>query len=204
MSSVKYGVVLAALLLGVAASAKAQLGVYGEVTGERISSITCVDPQHECASNDGVARPYGAEVGAQYDFRNYGPVLIGFDVRGYVKNSNKSAAYYLGSGDAVRDYGALGGVRATFHTPYKLLRPYAEVAAGLSRTNAALVAPEAGSSVVEQYQDYTKIEGLVGLDLALFPMVDIRAIEFGAGEMFGPSSHPTQQIGVGIVFHLTR
>jgi len=45
---------------------------------------------------------------------------------------------------------------------------------------------------------------LAGLDLALFQNVDLRVIELGAGEIFGPSSHSIQSIGLGIVFHTTR
>jgi hypothetical protein len=48
------------------------------------------------------------------------------------------------------------------------------------------------------------VQGFAGLDLALFSNVDFRAIEFGAGELFGPSSHGVQTIGLGIVFHTTR
>jgi hypothetical protein len=48
------------------------------------------------------------------------------------------------------------------------------------------------------------VQGFVGLDLALFQNFDFRPIEFGVGEMFGPSSHNVQSIGLGIVFHTAR
>ena len=206
MSGMKFwqGCGLAAALVWGASAARAQVGVYGTITGERITSITCGDPQNRCASNDGVARPYGATFGAQYDFRNYGPVLLGFDARGAVLNSNKSAAYYIGGQNTVRHYEALGGVRGTFRTPFHVLRPYVEGAAGLGRTNAIYVAPTATQPSVEQYRNYTQVMGFAGLDLALFPVLDVRIIEFGGGAIFGDSTHSVQQVGIGVVFHLPR
>jgi hypothetical protein len=53
-------------------------------------------------------------------------------------------------------------------------------------------------------QNYTQIQGMVGLDLALFQNVDFRPIEVGVGELFGPASHNIQSIGLGVVFHTAR
>jgi hypothetical protein len=175
------------------AAAHAQLGVYGTVSAENFRSVTCIDPRG-CASSGGLVRPYGGTIGAYYDFRNYGPVRLGADVRGVFLNSNKSAVTNSGGTDYTRHYSGLGGARATFRTPFKVLRPYLQVSAGFARTNAA-------STV---YQNFTQVQGFAGLDLALFSNVDFRAIEFGAGELFGPSSHGVQTIGLGIVFHTTR
>ncbi len=183
--------------LGCVSAAQAQLGVYGMVSAERLKGITCVDPQNNCASNDGTVRPYGGTVGAYYDLRSYGPVRFGVDVRTSFLNSNKSAYAYQGGDDLARHYSALGGLRATFNTPFKVLRPYAQISAGLGRTNATVPPPVF-------YQNFTQVQGFVGLDLALFPGVDFRAIELGDGQMFGPSSHNIQSIGIGIVFHTSR
>lgn len=176
---------------------RAQLGVYGTVTGERMGGFTCTDPRGVCASSGGTVRPYGGSFGAYYDFRSIGPVRLGVDLRGSVLNSNKSATTYTSSTDAVRHYAVLGGVRGEFHTPFRWLYPYAQVSAGYGRTNAA-------STLVTQYSNYTQVQGFVGADVPLLPMLDLRAIELGAGEVFGPSSHSIQSIGIGVVFHTAR
>lgn len=189
-----FSALMVALLAG---RAQAQFGVYGMVTGERVTSIKCIDPTGVCAATSGTARPYGGTFGVQYDFKTYGPVTLGGDFRGAVLNSNKRADTFSGSANITRHYEALGGVRAVFATPFKILRPYAQVSAGLGRANVDSTNPA-------MYQNHGQVEGFAGLDLALFPSVDIRAIEFGAGEMFGSGSHGIQQVGLGIVFHLPR
>lgn len=187
--------VAALAFAGLATAAHAQLGVYGMVQGENIKNITCVDPSGTCAAANGTAKPWGGTVGAYYDFKNFGPVRLGGDVRGSFLNANKSAFSYQGGGGLVRHYSFLGGARATVRTPFHVLRPYAQISGGLGRTNAT--APGG-------YGDYGQVQGFVGLDLALFPALDFRAIEFGAGEIFGSNSHSIQSVGIGIVFHTSR
>jgi hypothetical protein len=135
--------------------------------------------------------------GAYYDFRSIGPIRLGVDLRGSVLNSNKSATTYASSVDLVRQYSALGGLRGEFKTPFRWLHPYAQLSGGLMHSNAA-------STVFTTYQNYTQLEGFAGADVTLMPFLDLRAIELGAGEAFGPSSHSIQSIGIGIVFHTPR
>ena len=188
--------------LGCVSAARAQFAAYGMVNGERLKAVTCTDQQNTCASNDGVLRPYGGTLGAYYDFRTYGPVTLGADVRASFLNSNKSAFTFQGGPDFARHFSALGGARATFRTPFKVLRPYVQVSAGLGRTDATT--PPVLPSLNLIYQNFTQVQGFAGLDLALFDNIDLRAVEFGAGEMFGSGSHTIQTIGVGLVFHMTR
>jgi hypothetical protein len=183
-------------------AARAQFAAYGTISAERLKSITCTDQQNLCASNDGMVRPYGGTLGAFYDFRTYGPVTLGVDARGSFLSSSKSAFSYQGGADLVRHFSVLGGGRATFKTPFKVLRPYVQISAGLGRTNA--VTPPTLPALSLVYENFTQVQGFAGLDLALFQNVDIKAIEFGAGELFGSSSHSIQSIGIGIVFHTTR
>ncbi|HEX4154785.1 MAG TPA: hypothetical protein VHY48_04150 [Acidobacteriaceae bacterium] len=185
------------LFLFVSIAARAQFGVYGTVTGERVTGFICQDPQGHCAASNGTVKPYGGTFGGYYDFRSLGPFRVGVDLRGSVLNSNKSATLYASSTDLVRHYAALGGLRAEARTPFHWLHPYVEAAAGLGRSNATSV-------VATQYQNYTQVQGFVGADITLLPMLDLRAIELGAGEMFGPSSHSIQSIGIGVVFHTGR
>ena len=88
-------------------------------------------------------------------------------------------------------------MRASIATPIRILHPYAEVLAGYAKTNAA-------STNVQVYSNYTQVQALVGLDIAVLPYLDIRAIEFGAGALLGVDTHSTQSIGAGVVFHLPR
>lgn len=180
-----------------ASPARAQFAVYGTVTGERMAGFTCQAVNSQCASSGGAVRPFGGNFGLYYDFRNLGPFRIGADLRGNVFSSNKSATEYLGGAGVVRQYGALGGVRASIALPMKILHPYVEGAAGYAKTNAASTTPEL-------YSNYTQVEGLVGLDIAVLPYIDLRAVEFGAGALFGPNTHGTLSVGAGLVFHMPR
>jgi hypothetical protein len=179
--------------LGSATVAQAQFAAYGMVSAERVGGYICGETSGACASTDGKERPYGGTVGAFYDFRSFGPVRVGVDLRGNFLNASKSATAYKAAPDLERYNSGLGGLRATFRTPFRVLRPYAQVSGGFTRALR-----EGGG------QNYTQIQGLVGLDLALFENVDFRPIEFGIGELFGSSSHSIQSIGLGVVFHTTR
>ena len=180
---------VAALLCG-ASSSRAQFSIYGTVTGERVGGFTCTDPQSRCADNDGKERPFGSNFGAFYDFKKFGPALIGADLRGGVTNANKSATEYGSSSDLVRHYSALVGPRASFRTPLKALKPYAEILGGYARYNDANVTTQNG-----------QIQGYVGLDISIIPLLDLRAIEVGEGAIFGSGTHNVQSIGAGLVLH---
>ena len=177
--------------------AHGQFAVYGTVNGERAGGFTCQAVGGVCATTNGTVHPYGGVFGVFYDFRNLGPVRFGADLRGDIMTSNKSAVEYEGGAGVVRQYGALGGIRASVGTPITILHPYVEALGGYAKTNAA-------STNVEVYSNYTQVQGLVGLDITVLPYLDIRGIEFGAGALFGPSTHSTESIGAGLVFHFPR
>ena len=187
----------------------AQIGLYATVTGGRMGGITCLDPQHVCASNDGVVRPYGTTFGGYYEFRTYGPARVGFDVRGSVLNTNKPADLYQASTDNIRHYTALGGLRASFATPFKYLRPYAQVDGGFARSNAVgeyhtVAAGLSPFNPALDFRNYGQVQGVVGVDVPLFSVLELRAIEFTDGEMFGPSTHNIGSLSAGIVVRLGR
>ena len=189
-------------LVAVAASlfalpARAQFGAYATITGERVTGFQCQATNGPCASNDGSVRPFGSNFGVYYDFRNIGPVRIGADLRGGVMTANKSATEYQSGSGLVRHYDALAGIRGSIGTPIRILRPYAEIAGGYAKSNAA-------SLDTTVYANYTQVQGLVGVDVAITPFFDIRAIELGAGALFGTGTHSTQSIGAGLVFHFPR
>ena len=189
---------LALLAVGAApfcTAAHAQFGVFGTVTGARIGNVTCTPHTTvgTCASGTTTDKPYGANFGGYYEFRSFGPVRFGVEIRGGVLNANKDPGANIASSDLIREYTALGGVRGSVGTPIHWLRPYAEFAAGYAKFGP-----------VYAYNTYTKAEGLVGVDVPVAPFLDIRAIELGAGALFGNGTHGTQSIGAGLVFHTLR
>ena len=198
----------AAVALSVSFAAHAQLAIYGTFDGERVSGFTCQAPTGTCASPDGTVRPFGGNFGAYYDFRSYGPVRLGVDLRGDVFSANKSAVEYEGGSGINKFYGVLGGVRASINAPLPILHPYVEGAVGLARTNAASTNVSTFANPtptnVEIYSNYTQVQGLIGLDITVLPFLDIRAIELGGGAIFGPGTHAIESIGGGLVFHLPR
>ena len=178
-------------------AAHAQIGVFGTVTGQRIGGVTCTQSGgggvSPCSSGTTTDKPYGASFGGYYEFRSFGPARVGVVIRGGVLNTNKDPGANVASTDLIREYTALGGVRASAGTPIKWIRPFGEVVAGYAKFGP-----------VYAYNTYTKVEGLIGVDLPIASFVDIRAIELGAGALFGPSTHGTQSIGAGLVFHTPR
>jgi hypothetical protein len=196
----------AAMILGFAGSARAQLGVYGMYSGERFTGITCPTYATPCGTNSGAVKPYGATLGAFYDFMNVGPVRLGVDVRGDLLRADKRADSSAGGTDVIRQFATLGGIRGTVRTPKRWLRPYAEIAGGYTRNNdvglytfttttttfspqtTPPTAPIIASSISYNpaiNTNYFLVKGFVGVDIAIFPFLDLRAIELGEGEGFG-------------------
>jgi len=195
-----------AVFFGLAVSARAQVGVYGMYAGNDLTGITCLAsssvPARQCSSTNGAVKPFGGVAGIYYDFRNIGPVRLGVDFRGQFFHANKSAASSTGDSGATRSHTALGGVRATFHTPVSYLRPYAQISAGWTNSNATELNPEL-------YDNYLQYEGFAGVDVKVFPILDVRPVELGIGEMNrigngagGASAIAVKSIGAGLVFHL--
>jgi hypothetical protein len=181
-------------------AAHAQLGVYATATGNWFGGVTCPSFASPCAENDGKVKPFGGNFGAYYDWRNYGPVKLGFDVRGAVQSSNKRADASAGGPGIVRNYEFLGGFRGTFHTPIHWLHPYAEITGGITRNNAnglytntvtinKNVNPPVTSTSLSYnpstYDVYGVVKGFVGLDIPLLPYLSFRAVELGIGGAFG-------------------
>jgi len=224
------------MIFGFAGSARAQLGVYGMYSGERFTGITCPTYAAPCGTNNGTVRPYGATLGAFYDFMNVGPVRLGVDLRGDLLRADKRADSSAGGTDVLRQYATLGGLRGTFRTPKRWLRPYAEITGGYTRNNdvgqytfttTTSTAPVTLSYNPTVNKNYALVKAFVGVDIAIFPFLDLRPIELGEGEAFGsavysqsvtsngstttttsttsgPNTHGNQSISAGIVFHLPR
>jgi hypothetical protein len=201
--------------LGCAAAAHAQAGVYIGYQATQLSGITCFEPAPlQCSSTGGKVNPAGWQAGGYYDFRNVGPMRLGVDFRGGVMHSNKSATSSAGGSDSTVLDNALLGVRGSFHTPVSWLSPYVQISAGYGRSNATLPFGESQQNVPQpRLEDsYIMYEGFAGLAIHIFPMLDLRPIELGIGNMNrigssgatvdGPSSIGVLSIGGSVVFHL--
>lgn len=186
--------------------ARAQFAVYGTADGGTFGGITCPTFAAPCAQPGGHVKPYGGTFGMYYDFRDLGPVRVGLDLRGDVLATNKRADSSAGARDIYRQYTALAGVRGSMHTPISWLFPYAEIAGGYTRNNGSGLYTETTTTYSgatppiqetsvsfnpERYANYALFKGFVGVDVRILPWLEIRAIEFGAGEAFG--STPTLQ-----------
>jgi hypothetical protein len=204
---------LAAVAVATTVSAKAQIGVYGMFTVDRLSNIASSPlPLPPNATGPAFARantvdPIGGTGGVYYDFMKLGPVKLGADLRGSIMTT-KRGAYLNFNGPGARIYSVLGGVRGSFQTPVKSLKPYLQLSAGLGRSDYGLYSgpPTSNQPVPNAIYSNFEYEGLAGLDIKLLPIVDWRVAEFGYGGLnpFGTYSHnyPIKQVSMGFVFHL--
>jgi hypothetical protein len=204
---------LAAVAVATTVSAKAQIGVYGMFTVDRLSNIASSPlPLPPNATGPAFARantvdPVGGTGGVYYDFMKLGPVKLGADLRGSIMTT-KRGAYLNFNGPGAHIYSVLGGVRGSFQTPVKSLKPYVQISAGLGRSDYGLYSslPASNQRVPNVIYSNFEYEGLAGLDIKLLPIMDWRVAEFGYGGLdpFGTFSHnyPIKQVSMGFVFHL--
>ncbi|MGA8939487.1 MAG: hypothetical protein WB439_10010 [Acidobacteriaceae bacterium] len=200
--------------LGYATAAHAQVGVYVGYQATGLSGITCFDPQNACSSANGKVNPAGIQAGVYYDFRNIGPMRLGLDFRGGTMHGNKSATSSAGGNDTTGLDNALVGVRGSFHTHISWLNPYVQVSGGYARSNATLpiyTGLVTTTPLPRTEDNFFMYEGFVGLTIHIFPMIDLRPVELGIGNMNrfgssstedGPSSIGVKSIGASFVFHL--
>ncbi len=190
-------------VLAFAASAHAQFGVYGAVTLNNLtgqSNSPAAPATYTSGSQafpltyQGV-NPIGGTGGVYYDFKTFGPVKIGADVRGVITNAKRGAEVQF-QGSGVHIGSVLGGARFVFHTPFAPIKPYLEPAVGVARTDFGI-----------QTQRVSALEYhlFAGADLKVLPVLDWRVVELGYGglDSFGTNSHnyPLKSISTGIVFH---
>jgi hypothetical protein len=118
-------------------------------------------------------------------------------VRYYDMKSNKSASTSAGGPNATSANTILGGVRGTFHTPISWLKPFGEIGIGRTSTDAAN-----GPGL---FSSYLRYEGFAGIDIRILPVLDLRAVEVGLGNMNaiggGSGSISVRSVGASVVFH---
>jgi hypothetical protein len=219
-------VLLLAAIAATSTIARAQFGVYGTVTVNRLSgqqnspfapvnnpltASACAQiplPQ-TCQVNNSVD-PIGGSGGIYYDFMKLGPVRLGADLRGTITNS-KQGAYTFSRGGGTRIYSTLGGIRASFHTPIRIIKPYIQGSVGLGRSDYGLYTngpaiinndPGTQLSGIVVHNNF-QYEGFAGVDLKLLPIMDFRVVELGYGALTGGGhTYPIGSLSSGVVFHL--
>ena len=225
----RFGKILAVALLwmGCGYAALAQLGVYGLFSATGYTSIQCYSVAPTPCSNGahggtnaagmvtgggtGSVNPTGLSGGLYYDFKTLGPVRLGVDVRGGNNHANKSASSSAGGDNITGGSYFLGGVRGSIHTPITWLKPYAQISAGYAHSNATepiVAGTVAAPNPPRTYDGFVQYEGFVGADIHVLPILDLRVVELGIGNMnrigtgSGSNSVGVRSIGAGVVLHL--
>jgi hypothetical protein len=202
--------------LGCGVLARAQAGVYVGYTATQLSGITCFEAAPiTCSSTGGKVNPAGVLGGAYYDFHTFGPMRFGLDLRGGDFHSNKSATSSAGGKGATGFDFFLLGAKGSFRTHYSWLKPYVQVSAGYGRSNATEPFDLGLSTTVvplpRAEDSFVMYEGIAGVSIRVFSIIDLRPVELGIGNMNrigsggpgdGRGSIGVKSIGASIVFHL--
>ena len=221
--------------LGLSAAAHAQVGVYGMYSVTHYSGIQCLsDAPVNCSNgvagrtltgvvngvptygspNTGIIDPSGGLGGVYWDFKSFGPVRLGVDVRAGANHDNKSGTSATGGDGSAGGQYFLGGLRGSVHTPFPWLKPYAQISAGYAHSNITepTNATTTGAITAPRYYDkFVQYEGFVGADIRIASFIDFRAVELGIGNMNrigsgspldGSSSVGIRSLASGVVFHL--
>jgi hypothetical protein len=190
-------------------SAHAQFGGYALFSVEHQSGVQSSPLLAPGVAYNNAVNPLGFTGGAFYDFKSYGPVRLGVDARGSIVTTKRGAQ--AGSDGAGTKTGSgLLGVRASFHTPVKYIKPYVQGSAGLGRSNFGILYPSGTTTAGSGLANAFEYHGYVGMDLQFVPFADWRVFEAGYGALTssgnGGASHtyPVLSISTGIVFHLSR
>jgi hypothetical protein len=108
-------------------------------------------------------------------------VKLGVDLRGALLN-----------GGGYRHYSGAGGPRVEVDLPVIGLKPYAE---GLFGVGSYTTSASGGSTL------HIDLEGVVGVDHKLMPLLDWRILEFSYTDYYG-GSLPTKALSTGLVLRL--
>ncbi len=168
----------AASLQAAPGGARAQTGVYAEITGGKISSPN-------------TAYLYGPTFGLYHD-NGYGLLALGLDVRG--------SFLRRGDTDGPNTHQSLntleGGVRLAV-TPHVLpFKPYVEALGGYGSLTT-------GQGVARTSAGHLTYQLLGGLDFTFFPRLDWRVVEFSYGRLSGlGDTYAPKTLSTGLVLRL--
>ena len=176
------------VLLTLAATAGAQVGLYGMGSGGHISGPGMVPGQ--TSGQSGGFTAWGGTFGIYDGGLRLGPAHLGGDGRFFTQNSGNSGPY----GNKV--LGVLAGPRLSVGLPPLPFRPYVQAEIGLGATNYG-VQPARSNHFAYQIQG--------GLDFTVFPRLDLRG-EYGAGQIENSLTDSgqtnLQEFGIGLVLRL--
>ncbi len=173
------------ILIFAAASARAQIGIYGKF-----------DLTNYTNRNDNTTTLlHGGGVGIYDDFLHVGPVHAGLDLRGSLQSGTNLSYRNL-----------LVGVRVGVKPPILPIRPYIQGSVGVGGTRYTGTTAAGITNV--PYERKLTYEVLGGIDLTIFPHFDFRAIELGYGQQSGVGSRSNTPattlflVSTGLVFRL--
>jgi hypothetical protein len=194
-------------LFALSIPAHAQLGAYGLFTVDRMSGIQSSPLLAPGIVYNDHVNPLGFTGGVLYDFKTFGPVRLGVDLRGSATTTLRGAQADS-DGSGARIYSGLGGVRASFRTRYSFLKPYLQASAGIGRSNFGVLNNASVSTPIRPgipLSSGLEYHAYAGLDIPILPYVDFRVAEFGYGAIHtsGTAGHtyPIESVSTGIVIH---
>ncbi len=167
-----------AVLMVASVGLLAQTGVYGELTGGKISAPN-------------TPWMYGPTVGLYHD-DGFGLIAVGLDVRGsFLRRGNTNGP---GSNSSLNTLE--GGARVAL-TPHILpVKPYVEALGGYGSLTT-------GQGVARTSASHFSYQLLGGVDFTFFPRLDWRVVEFSYGGLSGlGSSYDPKTLSTGLVLRL--
>lgn len=215
---------------------QAQVGVYVMATGQHMSDVTYVYTGATTGPNPYVGQshfsPLGFTGGIYYDRWGTDRFRFGIDLRGGVTSSQKGTVtndknFPSGSSNIAggKIYTTMGGFRGSMQTHIGAVKlsPYAQISAGLIRTNYGVYTPinysytGNGTGATGNVSNFG-VAGIIGADVKITPMIAWR-LEAGTGGVFAGSkpgtlsksnfevpsgTFPLQSYSMGIVFRFDR
>ncbi|GAC1650485.1 MAG: hypothetical protein NVS9B15_10100 [Acidobacteriaceae bacterium] len=175
------------LLLADVLPGRAQVSIYGTFSPIRISNT----------ANGNVYGSYwdkGFGGGVTLTVLPLGPLSLGLDLRGSTTTGSSGTDT------------ALGGLKLGLRVPLIALKPYVQASGGYLRTRTSVgLGSMAGATSKYGFGVY---EVMGGVDTAIFPHIDLRLIEIGAGQgknISGPTSGLADisilTVNTGVVLH---
>lgn len=186
--------------------AQAQFGGYAMFTAERLSGLSDSPRRDPTVAYIDSTNPVGGTFGGFYDVRTIGPARLGVDAR-FSHTTDQRSAQRDKTSAGTHVYTTLAGIRASFHTPIQPLVPYAQVSAGLGRSDYGIVfATDASGRQKASTVNSLAYHAFVGVDYNLLPFLGLRVFEVGYGGLRDGHNYPIASVSTGLVlrFGTTR
>ena len=180
-------VLAAVVLAAVAASAKAQIGVYVNPVFARIHNSTPDTGPFAFLGEGSTSRTFGGvDFGGYYDITRSPGMKLGLDVRNTILHGNNASLNVFSLGGRLEGASVAGGIR-----------PYAQISAGLATSKAPQTQVHTNRGMFGIF---------AGLDYPLNRHVDFRVVELGYGSVTTQNSYimgGPRPIGASTMIHLS-